>query len=742
MSGVEAGATIVGFGLTSLKTFYQFISNVKDGPERVRDLANDLKSLQAAYERIQALGDLPGIFASSLSLTDLLKDCNEHIERLQDKVGKLQVQPSDKFRGVVWKRLKMALNDVEIAQDLSILSSYVNKFMLEISVIELQNAGHMSQLVAGGERQITMARQQHSILDQVGKDVGEFFPQIKQVQNGVDAVAVKITNLQSLSVRQSIGIAERLEKLETVVARMSLRNKAPGNEFGIHDNIWPVPQEETENSAILASIQSLCGLVDRQERLVESDEAQDILEDLETLLEDIESSKTSKDRRMTQAHIAYFRAGGKEFARELRKFHGILSCSTAINQNPSTTNRGKIIQSCHTLTQQESQHGVWLISTQRKWRSTLADEPDETLQESAASFVFRPTSWHWKVVIKVTVKQYQKVHGFYSLAPAVSVSRIRPRDSKVFSCVKSGEKRELVRLLASGQASLQDRDDKGATLLHYAFGQPAMCQYLIKHGADVDDVANVGHLLGVNASEPEEMLALWQSVLYNGRKEIDARDDIGRTSLHYLVYQIRRAGWTSEDDRKSLICLIQNGADIHSRDDAGLSIWDAAKKNNKQGSYARDMWDFVLAYCGFHSEVEAFARETPRHAVYRQGWYSRADFEEIWKGMEHLCPYYGDEASGLDCASFISETPSSSRRPYISDSWASTSSSIDGSDIDQMTPDQQQDLSEDESVKTWLSKPSVSSDMSDSPSAASLQYLGNAEVGFSEEVYENPWAEG
>ncbi|KAH9233556.1 hypothetical protein K456DRAFT_270507 [Colletotrichum gloeosporioides 23] len=360
-----------------------------------------------------------------------------------------------------------------------------------------------------------------------------------------------------------------------------------------------------------------------------------------------------------------------------------------------------------------------------------------------------------------------------------------------------------------------------------------MCQYLIEHGADVDDVANVGHLLGVNA-EPEEMLAtpiflasgasteltfemlilagadltieskevwegpfphvqrtsLWKSVLYNGRKEgrfctlikhlalfidgnieleeggsmlhecccnsefaemqalldhgvqIDARDDIGRTSLHYLVYQIRRAGWTSEDDRKSLICLIQNGADIHSRDDAGSSIWDAAKKNNKQGSYARDMWDFVLAYCGFHSEVEAFARETPRHAVYRQGWYSRADFEEIWKGIEHLCPYYGDEASGLDCASFISETPSSSRRPYISDSWASTTSSIDGSDIDQTTPDQQQDLREEESVKTWRSKSSVSSDMSDSPSVASLQYLGNAEVGFSEEVYENPWAEG
>ncbi|KAF4894906.1 hypothetical protein CGCFRS4_v006183 [Colletotrichum fructicola] len=519
MSGVEAGATIVGlvgYGLTSLKTFYQFISNVKDGPEKVQDLANNLKSLQAAYERIQALGDLPGIFASSPSLTDLLKDCNENIERLQEKIGKLQVQPSDKFPGVVWKRLKMALNDDEIAQDLSILSSYVNKFTLEISVIELrlvhQNAGHMSQLVAGGERQMTMAKQQHTMLASIGTDMNSFIPHIQQVENGMNAVAVKITSMQSSSVGQAVGIAERLEKLERGFARMFLQNRKSDKNLAIDGESWPVLQEETENSAILASIQSLCGLIDRQERHIDSHEAQDILEDLDTLLEDIESSKTNKDRR--------------------------------------------------------------------------------------------------------------------------------------------------------------------------------------------------------------------------------------RTSLHYLVYQIRRAGWTSEDDRRSLICLIQNGADIHSRDDAGSSIWDAAKKNNKQGSYARDMWDFVLAYCGFHSEVEVFARETPRHAVYRPGWYSRADFEEIWKGMEHLCPYYGDEASGLDCASFISETPSSSRRPSISDSCASTTSSIDGRDIDQMTPNQQQDLSEDESVKTWLSKSSVSSDMSDSPSVASLQYLGNTEVGFSEEVYENPWAEG
>lgn len=140
MSGVEAGATIVGlvgFGLTSLKTIYQFVSNMKDGPEKVRDLANDLKTLQAAYERIEALDDLPGIFASSPSLTNLLKDCNESIAKLERKIGKLQVQRNDRFHGVVWKRLKMAFNDDEIAHTLGVLSGYVAKFTLEINVVNL-----------------------------------------------------------------------------------------------------------------------------------------------------------------------------------------------------------------------------------------------------------------------------------------------------------------------------------------------------------------------------------------------------------------------------------------------------------------------------------------------------------------------------------------------------------------------------------------------------------------------------
>lgn len=105
-------------------------------------------------------------------------------------------------------------------------------------------------------------------------------------------------------------------------------------------------------------------------------------------------------------------------------------------------------------------------------------------------------------------------------------------------------------------------------------------------------------------------------------------------------------------DHDSLHVLMEAGADILTRDDEGRSIWETAIENQQQGSYARDALDSVLVSYGYHAEVSRFAEELPRHAIYRD-WYSRDDFEKLWAGNEHLCPYYDDEALSLDRASFL-----------------------------------------------------------------------------------------
>ncbi|KAH8893999.1 hypothetical protein GQ53DRAFT_821120 [Thozetella sp. PMI_491] len=99
-------------------------------------------------------------------------------------------------------------------------------------------------------------------------------------------------------------------------------------------------------------------------------------------------------------------------------------------------------------------------------------------------------------------------------------------------------------------------------------------------------------------------------------------------------------------EREVLMCFIQNGADVYDQDDCGLTASEYAYANYWLGSYAGDLWDSVLAACGY--EVASFRVNHPRRSKYTTAFsscYTRDQFEIIWAGMEHLCPYYNNDES-------------------------------------------------------------------------------------------------
>ncbi|KAL0942351.1 uncharacterized protein CTRU02_200237 [Colletotrichum truncatum] len=137
---MEVGASLVafiGFGLASIKTSCQFVSSIKDGPEKLRDLGRVLASLRAAYEHTSSLGGSHGSTCSSQSLVHLIRQCNEDVSRFETKIGRLSIQPRDRMHGILWKRLKVAINEKDVAHMLSVMSGYLNALTLEISVIHL-----------------------------------------------------------------------------------------------------------------------------------------------------------------------------------------------------------------------------------------------------------------------------------------------------------------------------------------------------------------------------------------------------------------------------------------------------------------------------------------------------------------------------------------------------------------------------------------------------------------------------
>ena len=67
------------------------------------------------------------------------------------------------------------------------------------------------------------------------------------------------------------------------------------------------------------------------------------------------------------------------------------------------------------------------------------------------------------------------------------------------------------------------------------------------------------------------------------------------------------------------------------------------------GSWRGDLFDVVLQSCGYN--IYEFRKEYPRTGLYTNE-YSRRDFEILWEGIEHLCPYWDDTdwpSSNLGC---------------------------------------------------------------------------------------------
>jgi hypothetical protein len=125
-------------------------------------------------------------------------------------------------------------------------------------------------------------------------------------------------------------------------------------------------------------------------------------------------------------------------------------------------------------------------------------------------------------------------------------------------------------------------------------------------------------------------------------------DRLGFTALHCLVETAHFP--STRDEIDSLIYLIQQGCSIRAVCERGRSVSRVAysanhtERNNGYwsagiGGYSGDLWDAALAICGY--DLQEFRRDFPRVSWYDTN-YQRADFESLWEGIEHLCPYWDD----------------------------------------------------------------------------------------------------
>ncbi|OIW25928.1 hypothetical protein CONLIGDRAFT_717590 [Coniochaeta ligniaria NRRL 30616] len=155
----------------------------------------------------------------------------------------------------------------------------------------------------------------------------------------------------------------------------------------------------------------------------------------------------------------------------------------------------------------------------------------------------------------------------------------------------------------------------------------------------------------LNAGQDNSQLGLDRAFTTNKKKSWDPKEIydaldayVGNTGspgiAEALVFKLISTGASLSRFRRAQVYLIRCGADVFALDDSGRNVSEVACKA-WYNSITEDLWDVVLADCDY--DIAQF-RHRPRRARYAD-YYTRKMFEELWKGQEHLCPYYYDEVT-------------------------------------------------------------------------------------------------
>nr|RBQ85011.1 hypothetical protein FVER53263_08826 [Fusarium verticillioides] len=363
-------------------------------------------------------------------------------------------------------------------------------------------------------------------------------------------------------------------------------------------------------SELESSISRLSTLIDHDGLTLDADDAEQIIDDLRRFVV-IAKERSIEKSRLSSNSTTYSTVredNTKALGRDLKLIEGLILSAPiiAINQSVPGSRKlrsqlphGTVIKQKRMREEIDVDQGYLTISTNKRRRicSGVANPSAKvnTFRDVVASIVFRPSNSPW--MFSVSLSQGQLFDRSIQSIPRISVCRIVPNDSPVFTLVKQGSLKEFITMLQEGKASLRDHDEQGMPLLHYAAtASVEMCKFLIESGADVDEMGEhtgtaLSRIAGLdrhdttlvlleNMADPTLSYPGWDNPLstacnldlpsaelflkHGGHftmHDLESFDLNGRTRLHQVCMAESRA--TSK--KKAVAMLAAAGANLNAR---------------------------------------------------------------------------------------------------------------------------------------------------------------------------------
>ncbi|KAJ9145136.1 hypothetical protein NKR23_g5552 [Pleurostoma richardsiae] len=574
MEAVGAGASVLAFvvlAIQSAKAAHGVFSSLQEAPADVARLADDVLFLLGILERLVTLKDahFSAIPASEVqALENLMKSCYAAISDIAKRVASLSSFPSDRSAKRFLKNLRAVIGEKDVGRATSLIRSQAVKLNLFLALVHTQTTA-------------SEATTRHAKADEMSELLRKLVCDVEKLQ----------FDQQRVTDKQSSASAKVRTGLRDSIRRLSALSRASD----IMD------AEEAEH--IIDDVQTLLRATRKRAHEDSDDDDTEECGRPATLLP--ETVSLSKDIKLFESLTAvagtlYLNQGRASEATEVTVVP--LPCGAALRQQRYR----KRLRTDEGTAMVSMRRSEWIdldSKTGSDVGSRLSSKTRIQIRDFTGRLTFRPNQAPYLITATTTRLH---AHGRTVLLPTnLSVHPVLPKSSLVFELVKNGDLQAFKELLDARAATIWDHDEDGLSLLHHAVRQvqPAMCQFLVESGLDVDEVC--GPVL-------DTPLTLISTTQYSGPR-------------------LECASILLENGADPTIASKRTG-EINEPNHVATPMQLVASIGDGSG----DHYDWLM----FSALVDAGATVEGVNSV--EDRYQRIHFEQLWEGREHLCPYWDD----------------------------------------------------------------------------------------------------
>lgn len=330
--------------------------------------------------------------------------------------------------------------------------------------------------------QIIVQNTSHLLVERINNNHAHLQQNTEEVARNITTRLERLENLST----------EQFEKIIDCVRRIELQSSLTHEATDTKPTETRVPEVEQgpeaslfaqNGSTLSAAIDRLCLLASNTATVCYSEDAEDIIDDLECVLDAILNQDihamggNSRNGKRKRCHEEQFH----DLNRHIKRVRGILSASQAVelNSDKSTRHRHDTRSERNQMTSKHFAQTYRMgdctavLSFRTDTNSVSGRQEgfkrlhiEDALSTLRGNISILPNNNSRRFKISVSFLQRLTSSGFSCVNPGLLFHPVVPRDAEIFKAVTTGDVDRMFELLNSGKASLRDCDSEGRSLLN------------------------------------------------------------------------------------------------------------------------------------------------------------------------------------------------------------------------------------------------------------------------------------